>query len=179
MSKTAPSLWTPLRRPDFRALWLGYSAFMLGNQFYFVALTWLLLQLTDSGALLGTVLMVGAIPRMVFMLLGGAVVDRWSPTPILRIVSTVVTIVVAALALLLLQNSLEIWHVFVIAIVIGLSDAFFYPAATSMVPKMMDKAQLHSANALVQTGDQITQVAGPALAGVLIGGVGQIGRAHV
>ncbi len=43
MSQTA-SLWQPLRQRDFRALWLGYSAFMLGDQFYFVALTWLLLN---------------------------------------------------------------------------------------------------------------------------------------
>lgn len=168
----APGLWTPLRSTAFRALWLGYSAFMLGNQFFFVALTWLLLQLTDSGALLGSVLMVGAIPRMGFMLVGGAVVDRWAPPPVLRILSLLVTGIVATLALLLGQNALEIWHVFVIALLIGLSDAFFYPAATAMVPKMMGGELLHSANALVQSVDQITQVGGPALAGFLIATAG-------
>jgi MFS family permease len=145
---------------------------MLGNQFFFVALTWLLLQLTDSGALLGSVLMVGAIPRMGFMLVGGAVVDRWAPPPVLRILSLLVTGIVATLALLLGQNALEIWHVFVIALLIGLSDAFFYPAATAMVPKMMGGELLHSANALVQSVDQITQVGGPALAGFLIATAG-------
>ena len=171
MSQTA-SLWTPLKLRDFRALWLGYSAFMLGNQFYFVALTWLLLDLTDSGALLGSVLMVAAIPRLIFMLVGGAVVDRVSPRPVLRIFSLAVTIIIGVLTLLLWREALDIGLLYVIAALIGVCDAFFYPAATSSVPKMVDKAQLPAANALIQTGDQITQIAGPALAGVLIGLVG-------
>lgn len=171
MSQTK-SLWQPLRHRDFRALWLGYSAFMLGNQFYFVALTWLLLELTDSGALLGSVLMVAAIPRLVFMLVGGAVVDRFSPRPVLRVFSLAVIIVMGMLTLLLWREALTIGLLYLIAASIGVSDAFFYPAATSSVPKMIDKAQLPAANALIQTGDQITQIAGPALAGVLIGLVG-------
>lgn len=168
MSATV-SLWTPLKQRDFRALWLGYSAFMLGNQFYFVALTWLLLDLTDSGALLGSVLMVAAIPRLIFMLVGGAVVDRFSPRPVLRVFSLAVTLILGTLTLLLWREALSVGWLYVIAALIGVSDAFFYPAATSSVPKMMDKAQLPAANALIQTGDQITQIAGPALAGVLIG----------
>ncbi|CAG0932358.1 hypothetical protein TFLX_02562 [Thermoflexales bacterium] len=169
MNQIPPSLWQPLTRRDFRALWLGYSAFMLGNQFYFVALTWLLLDLTDSGALLGSVLVVAAIPRMVFMLIGGAVVDRFSPRPVLRVFSSAVTIVVGTLTLLLSREALGIGALYVIAALIGLCDAFFYPAATASVPKMIDQAQLPAANALIQTGDQITQIAGPTLAGVLIG----------
>ena len=145
---------------------------MLGNQFYFVALTWLLLELTDSGALLGSVLMVAAIPRLIFMLVGGAVVDRFSPRPVLRVFSLAVTIIVGTLTLLLWREALSIGWLYVIAALIGVSDAFFYPAAMSSVPKMIDKAQSPAANALVQTGDQITQIAGPALAGVLIGLVG-------
>jgi MFS family permease len=171
MSQTA-SLWAPLKLRDFRALWLGYSAFMLGNQFYFVALTWLLLDLTDSGALLGSVLMVAAVPRLIFMLVGGAVVDRVSPRPVLRVFSLAVTMIIGTLTLLLWREALDIGLLYVIAALIGMCDAFFYPAATASVPKMVDKAQLPAANALIQTGDQITQIAGPALAGVLIGLVG-------
>lgn len=52
---------------------------MLGDQFHFVALAWLALQLTGSGLALGTVLMTAAVPRAVFMLVGGAFSDRFSP----------------------------------------------------------------------------------------------------
>ncbi len=129
-------------------------------------------QLTDSGALLGSVLMVAAIPRLIFMLVGGAVVDRFSRRPVLRVFSLAVTLIVGLLTLLLWREALNIGLVYVIAALIGVCDAFFYPAAMSSVPKMIDKAQLPAANSLVQTGDQITQIAGPALAGVLIGLVG-------
>jgi len=169
------SLFQPLKRADFRSLCLGYTSFMMGSQCYYVALTWLLLEFTDSGALLGTVLMVGAVPRMVFMLVGGALVDHWSPLPIMRIASTVISAAVGALTFLLWFDSLEIWHLFAIALIEGINDAFFFPAATAIIPKMIDDEQLHSANSLIQAGDQITQIAGPALAALLIGWIGLSG----
>lgn len=119
--------------------------------------------------------MVGAVPRMVFMLVGGALVDHWSPLPIMRISSTVISLAVGILTLLLWFDSVETWHLFALALVEGMNDAFFYPAATAIIPKTIDKEQLHSANALIQTGDQITQIAGPALAALLIGWVGLSG----
>jgi len=109
---------------------------------------------------------------LIFMLVGGAVVDRVSPRPVLRVFSLAVTIIIGVLTLLLSREALDIGLLYVIAALIGVCDAFFYPAATSSVPKMIDKAQLPAANALIQTGDQITQIAGPALAGILIGLVG-------
>jgi MFS family permease len=166
---------SPLKRADFRSLCLGYTSFMLGSQCYYVALTWLLLEFTDSGALLGAVLMVGAVPRMVFMLVGGALVDHWSPLPIMRIASTVISMAVGILTILLFFDSVETWHLFAIALIEGMNDAFFYPAATAIIPKMISDEQLHAANALVSTGDQITQIAGPALAALLIGWTGLSG----
>lgn len=168
-------LLSPLKRADFRSLCLGYTSFMLGSQCYYVALTWLLLEYTDSGALLGAVLMVGAVPRMIFMLVGGALVDHWSPLPIMRIASTVISMAVGILTILLFFDSVEIWHLFAIALIEGMNDAFFYPAATAIIPKMISDEQLHAANALVSTGDQITQIAGPALAALLIGWTGLSG----
>ena len=69
----------PLRLRDFRLVFGGESISLLGDQFHFVALAWLTLQLTGSGVALGTVLMAAAIPRAVFMLVGGAMSDRISP----------------------------------------------------------------------------------------------------
>lgn len=174
-SNQKSSLLLPLKRADFRSLCLGYTSFMLGSQCYYVALTWLLLEYTDSGALLGAVLMVGAVPRMFFMLVGGALVDHWSPLPIMRIASTVISMAVGILTILLFFDSIETWHLFAIALIEGMNDAFFFPAATAIIPKMINEEQLHAANALVSTGDQITQIAGPALAALLIGWTGLSG----
>lgn len=74
-----PALLRPLRDRDFRLLFGGETISVLGDQFHFVALAWLTLQLTGSGLALGTVLMTAAVPRAVLMLLGGALSDRFSP----------------------------------------------------------------------------------------------------
>ncbi|MEA5463877.1 hypothetical protein [Leptothoe sp. PORK10 BA2] len=64
---------SPLRQTNFRWLWLGQTFIYCAAQFWFVALTWLVLQKTGSGVALGTVLMAAAIPRGALMLVGGAI----------------------------------------------------------------------------------------------------------
>src|SRR5689334_9565564 len=61
---------------NFRLLWFGENISVLGDQVFLVALPWLTLQLTGSGLALGTVLMAAAIPRGLFMLVGGVISDR-------------------------------------------------------------------------------------------------------
>src|SRR6059058_2030972 len=73
------SLMSAVRVRDFRLVWAGESISLLGDQFYMVALPWLTLQLTGSGLALGAVAAAGGIPRAIFMLLGGAMTDRFSP----------------------------------------------------------------------------------------------------
>src|ERR1041384_8005024 len=93
------------RRPSifanahFRNIWLGGAISALGDQFYLVALPWLVLQLTGSNLAVGTVLMCAAIPRAVLMLGGGAVSDRIAPRRIMLTTASTRTIFVAAVGL--------------------------------------------------------------------------------
>src|ERR1700727_3443415 len=73
----------PLFNREFRYLWIGNTNSGCGDQFFLVALPWLILQLTGSGAVLGGIMMLGAIPRAALMLIGGAVPDRFSPRKIM------------------------------------------------------------------------------------------------
>mgnify|MGYP000072391314 CR=1 FL=1 len=70
---------SPLRVRNFRLLWIGEGISLLGDQFYLIALPWLVLQLTGSALALGGIMAIASIPRAVFMLIGGAFVDRYSP----------------------------------------------------------------------------------------------------
>ena len=72
---SAPPSEHPLRNPNFRLWLIGGTISLLGDQFYLVALPWLVLELTGSAVALGTVMMAGAIPRVVLMLFGGAASD--------------------------------------------------------------------------------------------------------
>ena len=173
-----PAILRPLRIRDFRLLFSGETVSVLGDQFHFVALAWLALQLTGSGLALGTVLMTAAIPRAVFMLVGGAFSDRFSPRSLMLGSNVIRGVVVGVLAVLVLTERAELWHLYVLAGIFGVVDAFFYPALNTIVPMLVPERQLSPANALVQSSQQITGLIGPALAGALIGVV-QTGPAFV
>ena len=82
---SAPAVATehPLRNPQYRKLLIGSTISLVGDQFYLVALPWLVLQQTGSAVAMGTILMAGAIPRAALMLMGGALTDRISPRKIM------------------------------------------------------------------------------------------------
>jgi MFS family permease len=176
--ETGPALLRPLRIRDFRLLFGGETVSVLGDQFHFVALTWLALQLTGSGLVLGTVLMTAAIPRAAFMLLGGAFSDRFSPRTLMLASNAVRAVVVGILAALVLTGRAELWHLYVLAGIFGIVDAFFYPALNTIVPMLVPERQLAPANALVQSAQQVMGLLGPALAGAMVAIV-QTGPAFV
>jgi MFS family permease len=166
-----PSLLQPLRVRDFRLVFTGETVSLLGDQFHFVALAWLTLQLTSSGLALGTVLMVAAVPRAVFMLLGGALSDRLSPRSLMLWSNVVRGFVVAIVATLVLTGSAQLWHLYGLALVFGAVDAMFYPAIGTIVPMLVSERLLPPANALMQGIRQLTGLVGPAAAGVLVAAV--------
>jgi MFS family permease len=176
--ESGPPLLRPLRIRDFRLLFTGETVSVLGDQFHFVALTWLALQLTGSGLALGTVLMTAAIPRAVFMLVGGAFSDRFSPRTLMLASNAIRAVVVGVLAALVIGGRAELWHLYVFAAIFGVVDAFFYPALNTIVPMLVPERQLAPANALVQGAQQIMGLVGPALAGAMIALV-QTGPAFV
>jgi MFS family permease len=162
----------PFAIPAFRAFWFGQTAVMLAVQFYFVALTWLVLDVTGSGAELGTVLMVNAIPRMLLLLLGGALSDRVHPRVLLFSTAALNALLTGAIALMLASDALTIALLMALAAAFGAVDAFFYPTAQSMAPRLVSGERLNLANAFTQGAEQITNVLGPALAGFAISIIG-------
>lgn len=167
-----PKLWRPLAERDFRLLWFGESISLFGDQFYLVALPWLTLQLTGSGLALGTVMMAAAVPRAALMLVGGAVSDRLAPRSLMLWSNAVRGVVVTIIAALVFLGSIQLWHLYVTAVIFGLADAFFYPAFTSMVPRLLDADRLTAGNSLLQGSAQLNLLIGPAPAGLMIASAG-------
>lgn len=172
------ALLEPLRLRDFRLVFGGETVSMLGDQFHFVALAWLALQLTGSGLALGTVLTVAAIPRAVLVLVGGAYSDRLSPRSLMLVSNAIRAVVVGVLAGLVLSGHAQLWQLYVLAVIFGIFDAFFWPALNTIVPMLTSETQLPAANALMQGSQQLTTLIGPAIAGVLVAAV-QTGPAFV
>lgn len=158
----------PLRDPQFRMLWIGSAISLLGDQFYLVALPWVILQLTGSALAMGTIMMLAAVPRAVLMLLGGVVSDRFSPRRILISTSCARTIFVAAISVLLWFHVLAVWHLYLLAFAFGTADAFTVPASSTYLPFLVKKDQLVAANSLFQSTAQFTTITAPAPAGLIV-----------
>lgn len=157
-----------LRLRNFRLIWLGEGISMLGDQFYMIALPWLVLRMTGDAFAMGTVLAMAGIPRAAFMLLGGAITDRFSPRLVMFYSNIARMILVAGLSGLLLLGAVQLWMLYLFALSFGLADAFFFPAQSSIVPQVAPKKHLQAANAIIQGTGQLSLFAGPALAGILI-----------
>jgi MFS family permease len=154
--------------PNFRLLFGGSMISAVGDQFTLVALPWLVLKLTGDPAALGLVLAAMALPRAVFMLIGGAVVDRMSPRRVLLGARAVNALLVTLLAALVLVGAIQMWMIYVIALGIGLSTAFAYPSASAILPQLVEPQQLQPANALFMAMRQLSMIVGPAIAGLVI-----------
>jgi MFS family permease len=153
---------------NFRLLFGGSTISAIGDQFTLVALPWLVLKLTGDPAALGLVLATMAFPRAVFMLIGGAVVDRMSPRRVLLGGRAVNALLVSLLAVLVLAGAIQMWMIYVIALGIGVSTAFSYPAGSAILPQLMQPQQLQPANAVFMGMRQLSMIIGPVIAGLLI-----------
>jgi len=168
----APRPVSPLHEGPFVRWWIGASISLFGDQFYLVALPWVVLQLTGSGVAMGTVAMAAGIPRAVLMLLGGAVTDRSSPRRLLMGTAMARTLFVAAIGLLLWLHALQLWHLYVLAIAFGTADAFALPSSGAMLRSLVRPEQLPAANSVWQSSSLLTGVVGPAVAGWLTKALG-------
>jgi MFS family permease len=170
-SKTSP-VREVLGNRNFRLLWIGEGVSVLGDHFYMIALPWLVLQLTGDSLAMGTVLALSAIPRALFMLVGGALTDRFSPRALMLISNAARFVLVSLLTSLVFSNHVDMWMLYTLTVLFGIADAFFYPARSSMPPQLVKKDHLQAANSLVQGTMMLTMLIGPALAGLLIAALG-------
>jgi MFS family permease len=158
----------PLKIGLFRNLWIAATISLLGDQFFLVALPWLVLQLSGSGLALGTVLMAEAVPRAALMLVGGAVTDRFLPRTVLIATGVVRVVLVAAIAALTGLGAIRLWHIYVLACAFGVADAFSFPASTALLPSLVRPEQYAAADSMLQGSAQLSTMIGPAPAGFAI-----------
>jgi MFS family permease len=162
------ALFRALKSQDFSRLWAGQTVSRLGDSLYRIALAWWVLEKTGSATAMSTVLVVSFLPMVLFLLVGGVVVDRLPRFRVLFVSDLVNGIVVGGVAAMAASGKLEIWHVYIAGAVFGLGDAFFFPAYSASIPQIVPAESLPSANSLTGLSSQITGVIGPALGAALV-----------
>jgi len=158
----------PLKIGYFRNLWIGATISLVGDQFFLVALPWLVLRLTGSSLALGTILMAAAVPRAALMLVGGAVTDRFLPRKVLIATGVVRIVLVAAMAALTGLEVIRLWQIYVLACAFGVADAFSFPASMALLPSLVRPEQYAAADSMLEGSAQLSTMIGPASAGLAI-----------
>ncbi len=152
----------------FRLLWLGQTASRLGDGLIPVALAFAVLDLRGSARDLGLVLATYTVSEVVFILAGGVWADRL-PRRLLMLGCDVVRAgAQVAIAVLVVTDSVSLWHFVLTATVMGTGSAFFRPASTGLVPQTVSADRLQQANALISLSRSSITVFGPALSGLLV-----------
>jgi MFS family permease len=153
----------------FSLLIAGQTLSRVGDFLYQVALAWWVLEKTNSGIAMGMVFLFTLTPTILFVLLGGALVDRLPRTRLLFLSDLGRGVIMLLIALLASSNRLELWMVYVGSLLFGFADAFFTPALQALVPQIIPQEDLTSANSINSLSLQLGRVAGPAMGGILVG----------
>ncbi len=163
------------RHRNYQLFFGGQLVSLVGTWMQMVAEGWLVYQLSHSSFTLGFIRFLNTIPFTVLTLVGGAVADRMNKRRILIVTQTVAMVLAFTLAGLVYSGKVMVWHVSVLAFLLGIANAFDVPARQSFVMDMVGKEDLMNAIALNSSMFNGARVFGPALAGVLIGVVGVAG----
>jgi MFS family permease len=153
---------------NYRLLWIGQTFSVTGTWMQSLALSWLILSLTDSAFDLA---LVGAFqfgPTLVLGLAGGLIADRFPKRSILLVSQSAMAVLAGILALLVATDMIELWHVYVIALGSGVATAVDMPTRQSFVSELVPKDDLVNAVALNAALFNAGRVVGPALAGLIL-----------
>jgi MFS family permease len=167
-----PRPWTVFSSGSFRKLWVATTLSLFGDFFNYVAMVWLVLQLTGSSLALGSVLVVQALPRAALMVVGGALADRLSPRLAMLGSMGLRAVVVAPLAMVVLTGRVQMWEVYAVAAVFGIVDAFFMPARGSILPHVVADHELEPGNSVLNVTGQASVILGPVFGGVIVAVLG-------
>ncbi|MEU5087365.1 MFS transporter [Streptomyces sp. NPDC021356] len=177
-SRSAPdtprksSMFSSLKVRNYRLFFLGQVVSNTGTWMQRIAQDWLVLSLTGSSAAVGITTALQFLPMLLFGLYGGVLVDRLPKRPTLLCTQSAMGLTGLALAALTLTGHVQVWHVYVAAFAMGLATVVDNPARQSFVSEMVGPKQLQNAVSLNSANFQSARLVGPAVAGVMITGVG-------
>lgn len=157
-----------LTHRPFALLWAGQTTSRLGDSLHRIALAWWVLEKTGSATAMGTVLIFSQVPLLIFLLIGGIVVDRFPRIRIMFLSDILSGAVVTFIAIFSWLELLEIWHIYVASLIFGFVEAFFFPAYQSVVPQITPPDMLVSANSLNGLSQRVMGVIGPIIGASLV-----------
>src|SRR6266581_450558 len=140
--------FTSLGQRNYRLFWFGQMISLIGSYMQTIGQAWLVLELTHSAWQLGLVGALQFLPIMLFSLFGGVFADRWPKHQVLRVTQTFAMIQAGLLYVLVVTGTVQLWHVYLLALLLGLTNCLDMPTRQSFIVEMVGREDLPNAVAL-------------------------------
>ncbi|HSP10393.1 MAG TPA: MFS transporter [Candidatus Dormibacteraeota bacterium] len=167
-----PRSLAPLAERNFRLLWMGQAVSAAGDSMTSIALAFATLSITRSAGVLGAVLGISVVGRMIALPIGGVWSDRLPRQLVMLTSDAVRALVHAIIGGLLISGHAQLWELAAGAFVFSFAGGFFQPASGALTPQTVSAPLLQRANALMGLSRSGTDVAGPAISGILVALIG-------
>jgi MFS family permease len=161
-----------LRRRNFRLYWSGQAVSQAGSWMQSIGQAWLVLELTHSGWQLGVVGALQALPILLFALFAGVFADRWPKRLVLLVTTTAAAMQALILWALLAAGVLQLWHLYILALLLGLTNSLGRPASRSFIIELVGRENLPNAVALNSSISTLASIVGPGIGGAIIAASG-------
>jgi MFS family permease len=157
-----------LRDHNFRVYFIGQLASTSGTWMQITAQGWLVYHLTQSAAWLGIVACAAGLPILLLSPIAGVIVERHSRRQTMMITQTIQMILAFVLAVLVFTHTVQIWHIVVLAVLLGVSNAFDGTVRFAIIADLVEREHLRSAITINAILFNASRVLGPATAGLVL-----------
>jgi len=171
--KAARVTFAALSVPNYRLYYGGQAISLIGTWMQMTAQSWLVLTLTHSGAALGGVIALQTVPVLLLAPYGGVIADRVDKRHLMVALQSAMGLQALALGLPVVTGSARVWQIGVLALILGVNNAFENPARQSFMVELVGADHLRNAVSLNSVLVNTARTIGPAVAGVLIATVGE------
>jgi MFS family permease len=164
--------FTSLRQRNFRLYWFGQMISLMGTWMQTIGQSWLVLELTHSPWQLGLVGALQFLPVLLFSIFGGVFADRWPKRRVLLVTQSAAMIQAFLLWVLIATGTIQIWYIYVLAILLGITNSLDQPTRSAFVVEMVGREELPNAVALNSSLMNLARIVGPGLGGIIIAASG-------
>jgi MFS family permease len=174
MAALGRQTFAALANPNYRKFFSGQAISLIGTWMQTVAQSWLVLELTGSATLLGVVVALQTLPVLLLGPYGGVLADRLDKRKLMMALQSMMGVLALVLGLLSITQVVQLWHVYLLAFLLGMNNCFENPARQSFVLEMVGPKDLRNAVSLNSVLVNAARAVGPAIAGIIIatGGLG-------
>src|SRR5260370_23590280 len=160
--------FTSLGQRNYRLFWFGQMISLIGSYMQTIGQAWLVLELTHSAWQLGLVGALQSRPVLLLSIFGGVFADRWPKRRVLLVTQSAAMIQALLLWGLIVTGTIQLWHIYVLAMLLGFTNSLYLPTSRAFVVEMVGREDLPNAVALNFSLSTLARIVGPGIGGIIV-----------